>query len=651
MEDFFFQVGKMMQNGSDTCNSISDEDIYRLASKLHALKNIDDSFAPPYTELETNLEDKIDFSNLPKAGLECYNYFKNNNDFVLLNKNASVHGSSHNGSSTPRSTQTDLYSSTSSLLHDEYSINFGSNTFDPKDDMYNQLGCSPGENLFCNTPTKFTQNNMCNQNRPVTSGRSSGSYSQDSYAHKMFEKNGGCSMFHDSSQSIQSTSDNGDKMEEFHCNYCFQRIYALANMIANENVVKQDSYMNYGSDNQINQPNASVLVSGPGIQKATRGKSSTFYIQILNPSDHESALIVNIVDPKGHRVREKLRKLSPGSYVVKYKPDFEGDYTAYITLNDEMIQNSPFTIYVNSNHRYQTLSEPKGIIEGGGNQSEWAFNEPWGISCSSDGLIAIGDRGSHQIRIFNQEFKYIKSLGRKGSAIGELCKPAGLSFNSQNDIIVADKDNHRVQVFGLDGNVKLVIGDDDQADWVLKYPWDVSIGIDDSIYVCDSRNCRISHFSSDGNFLDFIKLDPNLLKSPRGIYFRDIDSRLIVTDMNRHQIVVTKLSSSDGFADDIYSHSNSSCVDDLHPSLIGNKGKGMSEFNRPQGVTCDSEGNIIVCDSRNTRIQVFDPDGNYLAHWSLELNSVEVVQPMGVAVTGNGNVLVVDAPNNRVIIY
>jgi len=390
-------------------------------------------------------------------------------------------------------------------------------------------------------------------------------------------------------------------MEDFHCQYCFQKIYCLANMIADGTVHDLSLTGNYSESKHttLNQTVSERTVNGPGLVSATRGRSSCFHI---TSSCHSSRPDISIVDPSGLEIKHKLKKISKNSYIVQYKPDFEGIYSAAISIDNRPIRRSPFQINVTSHHKYQTFDVPKQIIYGDGACS---FDDPWGICCNSQGYIIVGDRSQHSVRVFKPSFEYVRSIGRKGSEIGELCKPAGVCTNSLDDIVVADKDNHRIQVFTLKGSVKLAFGDDENSHWKLKYPWDVSAGSEDEIFVSDSRNGRVSCFSAEGDFLKFFDLDTNTFRSPRGVCFREFDSRLFVADFNRHQIVVLKISDNNSIASN-----NESSADDLHPSLIGNKGRGLSELNRPQGVACDLEGNILVADSRNSRVQVFDPEGN-----------------------------------------
>jgi DNA-binding beta-propeller fold protein YncE len=47
----------------------------------------------------------------------------------------------------------------------------------------------------------------------------------------------------------------------------------------------------------------------------------------------------------------------------------------------------------------------------------------------------------------------------------------------------------------------------------------------------------------------------------------------------------------------------------------GKKGTGPGEFNEPHGIALDSTGRVFVADRVNARVQIFDPDGKFLAEW------------------------------------
>ena len=47
----------------------------------------------------------------------------------------------------------------------------------------------------------------------------------------------------------------------------------------------------------------------------------------------------------------------------------------------------------------------------------------------------------------------------------------------------------------------------------------------------------------------------------------------------------------------------------------GTKGKGEGQFNLPHAIVLDPDGRIYVGDRENDRVQVFDPQGKFLAQW------------------------------------
>ena len=82
----------------------------------------------------------------------------------------------------------------------------------------------------------------------------------------------------------------------------------------------------------------------------------------------------------------------------------------------------------------------------------------------------------------------------------------------------------------------------------------------------------------------------------------------------------------------------------------GSKGSENGEFNRPEKVAIDTEGNVYVVDVLNNRIQVFDSSGNFITKWG-EIEGDKDGQfhwPSGVAVDSKNNVFVSDCSNDRI---
>jgi hypothetical protein len=59
----------------------------------------------------------------------------------------------------------------------------------------------------------------------------------------------------------------------------------------------------------------------------------------------------------------------------------------------------------------------------------------------------------------------------------------------------------------------------------------------------------------------------------------------------------------------------------------GKPGTNAGEFNTPHSIAADAKGNIYVADRGNARIQVFDPDGNFLREIRIDIPAPPDAQP------------------------
>ena len=81
----------------------------------------------------------------------------------------------------------------------------------------------------------------------------------------------------------------------------------------------------------------------------------------------------------------------------------------------------------------------------------------------------------------------------------------------------------------------------------------------------------------------------------------------------------------------------------------GSEGSGNGQFCRPWGICCDQQGNIIVGDRSNHRIQVFDSNGQFKCKFGSEGSRPgQFNRPAGVAVSREGHVVVADKDNHRI---
>ncbi|KAG7170830.1 E3 ubiquitin-protein ligase TRIM71-like 3, partial [Homarus americanus] len=78
---------------------------------------------------------------------------------------------------------------------------------------------------------------------------------------------------------------------------------------------------------------------------------------------------------------------------------------------------------------------------------------------------------------------------------------------------------------------------------------------------------------------------------------------------------------------------------------FGTPGKASGQFNDPAGITSDNLGYIYIADSRNHRIQVYDP---FLDFACILEKDAPLFRPSGIHVTPNDDLLVINYWENSI---
>ena len=133
--------------------------------------------------------------------------------------------------------------------------------------------------------------------------------------------------------------------------------------------------------------------------------------------------------------------------------------------------------------------------------------------------------------------------------------PHGLTVDRENNIWTTDVGLQQVFKFSHDGRLLLTVGTSREGAWDATHfnqPTKVLPGLDGSFYVGDGYvNSRVARFDRHGRFL----------------------------------------------------------------YEWGKKGSGEGEFSNPHGLAFAPNGDVLVADRQNSRIQVFDPQGHFKREW------------------------------------
>ena len=80
---------------------------------------------------------------------------------------------------------------------------------------------------------------------------------------------------------------------------------------------------------------------------------------------------------------------------------------------------------------------------------------------------------------------------------------------------------------------------------------------------------------------------------------------------------------------------------------FGKQGGGDGEFNCPRCLSVNKSGHLMVCDSGNNRIQVFELNGKFVGKFgTCGSNLGEFKCPWSMAVLSNGRIVVTDLENH-----
>jgi DNA-binding beta-propeller fold protein YncE len=133
---------------------------------------------------------------------------------------------------------------------------------------------------------------------------------------------------------------------------------------------------------------------------------------------------------------------------------------------------------------------------------------------------------------------------------------------------------------------------------------------------------------------------PGEFREPRGVAI-DASGNVVVVDALNHRVQKTVVGTT-SFLE--------------RPGVpvlaFGKRGSGDGEFETPTGVAVDAQGNIIVVDTENHRVQVFDGQGKFqFAFGKRGSAHGEFYKPSHVDIDAKGRLFVSDTGNNRIQIF
>jgi tripartite motif-containing protein 71 len=192
----------------------------------------------------------------------------------------------------------------------------------------------------------------------------------------------------------------------------------------------------------------------------------------------------------------------------------------------------------------------------------------------------------------------------------------GVAVDKSGNVYIGDSGNYKVKKFDSEGRLITQWGSPGQEDgqFINKI---CSVKVDDSgiVYVFDtdfakSKNNRIQKFTSYGQFVGTLERktpDADKIRYPVDLA-TDIEGNIFVLtvdykpETNRTYDVRIEKYSRDG---------------EFLSQWGAEAGSGDGQFQKPNAIAVDTEGNLYIVEIANGRVQKFDPSGKFLTKWGV----------------------------------
>jgi diacylglycerol O-acyltransferase / trehalose O-mycolyltransferase len=257
---------------------------------------------------------------------------------------------------------------------------------------------------------------------------------------------------------------------------------------------------------------------------------------------------------------------------------------------------------------------------------------PWDMAIDPQGRLWVADTGNSRFAIFTPEGAFVEYWGTKGSGDGEfdLQRDGGdgygaIEFAPDGSFYVLDVGNLRVQHFDSDRQLLGSWGGPGPGPGQYKDPIGLAVDAAGVVYVLDDQRALVEMYDADGTVLG--SFDPHLAgRNSANASALDAQGNLVIDACCMAGNHIQRVDPSGALL-----------------QVIGAEGIGDGLFtDQPLGLAVDRSGLVFASQwGTGSNIQVFGPDGRYLAQWDgTNGGDFDVLFPAGITLDGLGNVYV-----------
>lgn len=274
--------------------------------------------------------------------------------------------------------------------------------------------------------------------------------------------------------------------------------------------------------------------------------------------------------------------------------------------------------------------------------SIYEVDRPVSVATSPDGerLYVAETGGERLMKIFDRDGGALGAFGPPGTSTPER-SPVYLAVTEDGRVLVSDRAQHGIFVYDADGNYldTVLMSDLTLSEYLSEQLDDFSPAAEFTYNVAQGEIIYSAPNSED------VALQPPADSgwAPLGVRL-DQNGRMLVTDVAQGQNVVYVYSKEAVSAQD--------WTDFPAPEMeFGEAGAENGQFSFPNNAVVDSRGRFYVVDGNNSRISVWDPEGEFLFNFGLGVGSGALNLPRGAVIDGNDRLYVADAVGQAVKVY
>ncbi len=215
-----------------------------------------------------------------------------------------------------------------------------------------------------------------------------------------------------------------------------------------------------------------------------------------------------------------------------------------------------------------------------------------------------------------------KYLYGEAAAKKRLARPVGIA-SSKGKIYVTDKTQKATIIIDLENKKFDHLMDKNYV--VAQTPFGIWVTEDDHKYITDLGGRLVLAYDSGNNYIQSYG-NAEILEKPTGVAV--YGDKVYVADQKKNKVLVFDKDSGD-----------------IVQEIGGDRASSEDgSFYRPSHITVDKDGQLFVTDSFNFRIQIFDPEGNFIKSIGQAGDRIgNFARPKGIAIDREDHLYAVDA--------